>query len=279
METETGNMAARAPHTAEEILRFASDGRNARDTANVIKRSLAVLCNTSDRLKNRVTNGDCMDYLPMFPEKYFALAVVDPPYGAPTTIKQTNRKNLGGANIIHGNARHIKRPSENNIPEWNTAPTSEYFRELRRVSRHLIVWGGNYFADHLGASRCWLSWVKKGVSLDFSMSSIEHAWTDFDAPSKHIEVFPGSRPPKYVRFHPSQKPIELYGFCLDFAERQMGGIRGPVLDTHAGSAGSMVACMRKGLDYIGFEVDAEYCAAAERRLYNIMNHGIDSAEI
>lgn len=145
------------------------------------------------------------------------------------------------------------------IVHWDEAPGEEYFRELMRVSENQIIWGGNYFL--LPPTRCFLIWDKKNVTEDFSMAMCEYAWTSFNDNAKIFRAAPqGTAAEK--RFHPTQKPVKLYSWILNRYAKE--GDR--ILDTHCGSASSLVACQRAGFEYTGFEIDPEYYQAAKERL-------------
>ena len=183
--------------------------------------------------------GDCMDYLPQFPDKYFELAIVDPPYGI--HIEKSGR---------------LKKYNTNNV--WDDKPPDkEYFNELFRVSKDQVIWGGNYFG--LPATKCFLIWDKKQPE-NISFASCEYAWTSFSTSAKTFYFSPFAD--KEKRFHTSQKPIELYDWILSkYAKRG-----DKILDTHVGSASSLIACYKNGFDYIGFEKDQYYYDLANKRL-------------
>ena len=160
--------------------------------------------------------------------------------------------------------------SDKKIIAWDVAPGKEYFNELFRVSRNQIIWGGNYF--ELPATRCFLIWKKTNIPEAFTMAMCEYAWTSFNDNAKVFEFSAANQP---GRFHPTQKPVELYKWILNnYAERD-----DVILDTHAGSASSLVACHETGHKYVGFEIDAEYYSKAMARLereeaqINIFNMG------
>lgn len=89
----------------------------------------------------------------------------------------------------------------------------------------------------------------------------EYAWTSFNGNAKVYECAPqGSSTDR--RFHPTQKPVSLYQWVLDKYAKK--GDR--ILDTHAGSASSLVACHRAGLECWGFEIDSVYYGKAKERL-------------
>lgn len=233
-------------------------------------------------------NMDCMEGMKQFPDKYFDIAIVDPPYGAGFTEnggcsgwfeKYKPKPNGGGvlepiraevrslqkARHVTNGLRKGQQPSKwwgangenKKIITWDVAPGQEYFEELFRVSRNQIIWGGNYF--ELPATRCFLIWRKTNVSENFSMAMCEYAWTSFTGNAK---VFDFSAVGQPGRFHPTQKPPELYKWILcNYAKP--GDI---ILDTHVGSASSLVACRETGHKYVGFEIDREYYNMASERL-------------
>lgn len=143
------------------------------------------------------------------------------------------------------------------IVAWDAAPRKEYFDELFRISRNQIIWGGNYF--DLPPTRCFLIWRKINVSEKFSMAMAEYAWTSFNSNAK---VFDYSANGQEGRFHPTQKPPELYKWILTNYAKEGDKI----LDTHVGSASSLIACYDLGFDYVGFEIDEEYYRQATKRL-------------
>ena len=189
-------------------------------------------------------NMDCMDYMRELPDKAFELAIVDPPYGI---------------NIAKENPRVSGR--WNYIPkQWDSAiPNDAYFAELRRVSEHQIIWGGNYFAC-LGASRGFIIWDKEQPVENFADS--EFAWTSFDRVSKTFR-YPIIRQNfgKEGKIHPTQKPIALYEWLLTNYAKP--GDR--ILDTHLGSGSSAIAAHNLGFDFVGMELDPDYYAAACKR--------------
>jgi site-specific DNA-methyltransferase (adenine-specific) len=188
---------------------------------------------------NSFIHGDCMEYLPKFPDKYFDLAVVDPPYGI----------------NIHKSGR-LKKYNTKNV--WdNEIPSDEYFSELFRVSKNQIVWGGNYF--NLPPTKCFLIWDKKQPE-DISFASCEFAWTSFGMVAKTFYFSPFAD--RDVRIHTTQKPVALYEWILS----RYANKGDKILDTHVGSASSLIACHNMGFEYIGFEKDEHYYNLASQRL-------------
>lgn len=191
---------------------------------------------------NTYYHMDCMDGMREIPDGYFDLAIVDPPYG----INVNN-------NI--GRRKGEKKSSYKKI-DWDSAPPpEEYFTELFRVSKQQIIWGGNYYA--LPPRPCWLCW-DKGFSEDVSFSSFELAWTSFSGACKRKLL----SSVQADRIHPTQKPVALYSWVLSLFASE--GYK--ILDTHTGSASSLIACHRFGVDYMGFEIDEDYYKAGRARL-------------
>ena len=145
---------------------------------------------------------------------------------------------------------------DKDIRHWDIAPPPEYFKELARVSKNQIIWGGNYF--DLPPTRCFLIWKKLTISENFSMAMCEYAWTSFNDNAKVFEYAPQDK----ARFHPTQKPVALYEWILSRYAKKGDKI----LDTHAGSASSLVACHNMGFDFVGCEIDEEYYRLANERL-------------
>ena len=210
-------------------------------------------------------NMDCLEGMREFPDGYFDLAIVDPPYG--------DGKNAAGGGTLEAVRRMVQPVHDGpartggtwagkygkKIIAWDQAPGKEYFDELFRVSRDQIIWGGNYF--ELPSTRCFLVWDKQNVSESFSMAMCEYAWTSFSGNAKMWRGTPqGTKWEK--RIHPTQKPVKLYMWQLALYAK--AGMR--ILDTHAGSGSLEVACIRQGLECWGFEIDKGYFEMARRRI-------------
>ena len=161
---------------------------------------------------------------------------------------------------VCGNPKHNRK--EHIRKSWDkTIPPPEYFRELERVSKAQVIWGGNYFVPYLEQGhKGWLVWDKGQHGL--TMSDCELAYTSFDTPTRvfvcnRVELLNDGT------IHPTQKPVKLYSWVLSLFARK--GMK--ILDTHAGSGSSLIACYRQGgLDFVGFEIDEDYCRAANERL-------------
>lgn len=189
---------------------------------------------------SEVFNIDCIDGMKQYPDKYFDLAIVDPPYGLPKD--SSNGRGKLKNRIFNGNIEH-----------WDVAPDKSYFDELFRVSKNQIIWGGNYF--DLPPTRGFVVWDKKQPFPNFSRC--EYAWMSFQVPSKIFE-FDNRTSDK---IHPTQKPIKLYDWLLlNYAK-----LGNKILDTHLGSGSSRIAAYRNGYDFTAFEIDKDYFDAQEKR--------------
>jgi DNA modification methylase len=186
--------------------------------------------------------GDCLEYLQTIPDKSIDCVVTDPPYGI----------NVGKMGMGKGKKKTGFDPFE-----WDQlAPSAQLIEELLRVSKHQIIWGGNYFV--LPPSGCWLSWDKM---QKFSGADFELAWTNLTKPSK---VFRMSRVEAYAKMgkqHPTQKPLKLMEWCLEFLPQEA-----TVLDPFMGSGTTGVACVNTGRKFIGIEKDEGYFKIAEKRI-------------
>lgn len=204
---------------------------------------------------NELYNMDCMEGMKEFPDKYFELAIVDPPYG----IGEDGSKNRSRCKLAI--AKDYKPFHGNDLQ----APPTEYFQELKRVSKNQIIWGANHFISKIPYdSSCWIVWDKDNTG-DFA--DCELAWTSFDTAVRKFKyrwngMLQENMKNKEIRIHPTQKPVALYRWLLKNYAKQGDKI----LDTHVGSASSLIACHNYGFDYIGFEIDKDYYEAAKERL-------------
>jgi len=221
-------------------------------------------------------HADCMEIMKQYPDKYFDLAIVDPPYGigadkaqnnaALSRIKAEGKSKAGrGWKLYHET-------------DWdNETPTAEYWAELFRVSKNQIVWGGNYFTEYLPPSMGWILWDKG--QRDFSLADGELAWTSFNKALRIFEMSRGKALAKNNeqggRFHPTQKPEMLYGWILkNYATEGM-----KILDTHFGS-GSIALAIDKAnrldkmnLHLTACEIDKEYIDKAIKRISESIKQG------
>ena len=200
---------------------------------------------------NRLYNMDCMKGMAEFPDGFFDLAIVDPPYG----IGLDGQRERICTNTKHNRKEHIRK-------SWDRAiPPPEYFRELERVSENQIIFGGNYFVPMLNrGTKGWVAWDKGQHGL--SMSDCELAYTSFDRPTRVVVINRAELQRDGGTIHPTQKPVRLYEWILQNYARP--GDR--ILDTHAGSASSLIACWRLGFEFVGFEIDRDYYKKASERL-------------
>lgn len=201
-------------------------------------------------------NLDCMDAMKEFPDKFFDLAIVDPPYG----IGESGRKNHTRGKM----AISKKYPAFAGNDE--KPPDAGYFKELLRVSKNQIIWGANHFISRIPYdSHCWIVWDKDNGNTDFA--DCELAWTSFNTAVRKFKyrwngMLQENMAAKEERIHPTQKPVALYTWLLNKYAKP--GFK--ILDTHAGSASSLVACHRAGLECWGFEIDKVYYDKAKERL-------------
>jgi site-specific DNA-methyltransferase (adenine-specific) len=198
---------------------------------------------------SEVYNMDCMEGMAKYPDKYFELAIVDPPYGI----------DLANMNMGIGKSKKSSKIKNRKwvAKDWDKlAPTENYFNELFRISANQIIWGGNYF--NLLSCKHYVIWDKE-VPEGLSFADCEFAWTSFN---KAPRIFRYSAYlDKKFKFHPTQKPIKLYKWLLTNYAKQGDKI----LDTHLGSGSSRIAAYDLGFDFTAFELDKEYFDAQEKR--------------
>jgi site-specific DNA-methyltransferase (adenine-specific) len=196
-------------------------------------------------------HADCMEIMKQYPDKYFDLAICDPPYGL-------------GSSVVNSSGRFKRYHNKNGNWDMKT-PTAEYFEQLFRVSKNQIIWGGNYF--DLPKTGGWLFW-DKDRQKDISFADGELAWTNFLKNLKTIKVkYDGFLGADAERIHPTQKPVKLYANTLRYAENGM-----KILDTHFGS-GSIALAVDKAnrldkmnLHLTACEIDKEYIDKAIKRI-------------
>jgi site-specific DNA-methyltransferase (adenine-specific) len=195
-----------------------------------------------------------MEGMARYPDKYFDLAIVDPPYG------------IGYSDVV-GKKKKEHGWKERKSNQWDLhTPSFEYFIELFRVSKNQIIWGGNYF--DLKPTRCFLIWDKV---QRINQADCELAWTSFSSSARIFQYARGNESgfaPKlkeiekaFANIHPTQKPIALYKWILNKYAKQGD----KVLDTHLGSGSSRIAAYEMGFDFTAFELDKEYYEAQEKR--------------
>jgi site-specific DNA-methyltransferase (adenine-specific) len=194
------------------------------------------------KAKSEVFNMDCIEGMKQYPDNYFELAIVDPPYG------------IDAGKMTMGSGKHNFEKGKN----WdNKIPDIEYFNELFRISNNQIIWGGNYF--NLPNNNNWIIWDKLNPNLSFSEAEL--TWCSLN---KNVRIFkrlstmPDDDGPKR---HPTQKPIRLYKWILNKYAKEGDKI----LDTHLGSGSSRIAAYDLGFEFTGFELDEDYFKASEKR--------------
>ena len=228
-----------------------------------------------------------MEYMRTLPDKAFDLAVVGPPYGDGNggsakrfggmfgaVYGENTRAHVADAHERDGapqynrfggifdkykssqNGRDMGGKVRKKIVAWDVAPKEEYFQELFRISRDQIIWGGNYFS--LPPTRCFLILRKTNIPENFSMAMCEYAWTSFNGNAKVFDFNMARRP---GRFHPTQKPVELYEWILTSFAKEGDKI----LDTHLGSGSSRIAAYNLSFDFVGCEIDETYFNLQEQR--------------
>lgn len=209
-------------------------------------------------------NMDCMEGMKEFPDKFFDLAIVDPPY-----FSGPERRGFYGRKESPIGVKRVYRKME----FW-TVPSEAFFLELQRVSKHQIVWGCNYFNfpfssgrivwDKCNDSSCFSDAEIAFCSLHSSVRMFRFMWNGMNQGKSITEghIMQGNKKLNEKRIHPTQKPIALYDWLL----QQYAKPGYKILDTHVGSASSLIACKKAGLQYVGFEIDAEAYRTAEERL-------------
>lgn len=208
-------------------------------------------------------NIDCMQYMKELKDHHFDIAIVDPPYGinAPNMNMGQNLSRNDGWNRGESVAVKIRKGRLNSGGgkfkntclntancNWDMAvPPDTYFKELFRVSKHQIIWGGNYFK--LSPARCIICWDKMQPWKNFSQW--EMAWTSFDRPAALFRYSNTGGQNKQIKIHPTEKPIALYKWL--FTEFVQPGWK--ILDTHLGSGNSAKVANKMGFDFVGCEID------------------------
>lgn len=199
-------------------------------------------------LINKLNLIDCMEGMKLFPDKFFELAIVDPPYGI-------------GKRLSQGAGKLKNRCLQTMNSEWDISPSLEYFNELFRISKNQIIWGGNYF--DLPPTRGIICWDKEQPWENFSQ--FELAWSSFDCPSKIFRL--RAVDTDDIKIHPTQKSIKLYRWLLEKYAKQGDKI----LDTHVGGASSIIAFIEKEYEFCGFEINEEYYNSAQKRIFQFKN--------
>lgn len=205
-------------------------------------------------------NMDCMEAMAKAPDNHWDLAICDPPYGIGWDGDKFAKHHIKPCSTWK-----TRKPKGYADKDWDSSPPpKEYFVELLRVSKHVIIWGGNYFTNHLPPTGHWIVWDKKVLMPTFSKGEL--AWCNI---KNSLDIFSflwaGYRKGEPCnRIHPTQKPVALYTWLLDRYAKD--GDR--ILDTHLGSGSIAIACHDMGFHLDGFEIDKEYFDNATKRLKN-----------
>jgi len=201
---------------------------------------------------NKVFLMDCMEGMKQYPDKFFDIAIVDPPYGIGMDNQVVRQKPNRPNTKNRGGEKQYK------FSEWDSEPPNdEYFEELFRVSKNQIIWGANYFCTKLKPNYGWIFWDKQMGENNFSagefaFQNIYKRSAMFSEPSMRVAG---------TRIHPTQKPVKLYEWLIKHYAEDCDTI----LDTHVGSGSSRIAAHKAGKSFVGFEIDKDYHEAQEKR--------------
>ena len=228
-----------------------------------------------NKIVSEVFLEDCMVGMKRYEDGYFDLAIVDVPYGIGEgmgqEVSRNQSKRTGSKSFVANSGKPLAVKYK--ISNWdNNSPDTEYFMELFRVSNNQIIFGANHFISKIPFdSSCWVVWDKDN-SGDFA--DCELAWTSFDTAVRKIKyrwngMLQHDMKNKEERIHPTQKPIGLYKRILELYANEGDKI----LDTHLGSGSSRIAAYDMGFDFTGFEIDADYYAAQEKRFQLYKSQG------
>lgn len=204
----------------------------------------------------KIHNIDCLEFMKLVPDNYFDLILTDPPYGLDIHNKNITR---GGVTIS----------KDYGLIDWDkTTPSKEVFNEMRRVSKNQIIFGGNYFSEHLTNSSCWLVWDKDNGGSSFA--DCELAWTSFKSAVRIYKykwngMLQADMRNKEERQHPTQKPVRLFTAILqDYAKSGM-----KIFDPFMGSGTTAIACESLGLEWCGCELEPNYIEITNNRLKSV----------
>jgi site-specific DNA-methyltransferase (adenine-specific) len=205
---------------------------------------------------NKIHNQDCLEAMKLMQDNEFDLAIVDPPYGI-----DMDGGNIGGNNLT--------KAKDYTKKDWDkSAPSREYFNELKRINKNVIIFGANHFIENIpnSNSSCWIVWDKDNSG---NFADCELAYTSFKSAVRKYKfrwngMLQGDMKNKEQRIHPTQKPVKLYEWLLmNYAKEG-----DKILDTHLGSGSIAIACHNLGYDLTGYELDKEYYDNAIKRIKN-----------
>ena len=213
-----------------------------------------------EEMKNKIILADCMDIMKDIPDKWFELAIVDPPYGGDDAINLKDNINQS----LQATQRTVYKQFD------NIEPSEEYWKELFRITKNQIVWGCNFYTKiNLHGGR--LVWDKKGtafgraeeayLSMTKSVNIFEYTWNG---------MIQENMKDKEIRIHPTQKPIALYRWLLQNYAKPGDKI----IDTHSGSGSLACACHLEKFDFLAIEKDEDYYKASVERLETLRSQGV-----
>ena len=207
----------------------------------------------------KLFRADCMEIMKQYPDNYFDLAVVDPPYG----IGESGKTNKTRGKLA------VSKNYKSFAGDDLRAPNKDYFTNLKRVSKNQIIWGANHFIENIPSanSSSWLVWDKMNGATDFADSEL--AYTSFKTAVRNFKfqwqgMLQGDMKNKESRIHPTQKPVKLYNWIY----ANYAGEGQKILDTHLGSGSNAIAAhYAKMGEFVGCELDEDYFKAASDRIY------------
>jgi site-specific DNA-methyltransferase (adenine-specific) len=204
------------------------------------------------RANIEIYNEDCLTAMKAMPDKFYDLAIVDPPYGIGED---------GAKNHSRSKAAKAKQYTPKN---WDAeAPQQEYFNELMRVSKNQIIWGANHFIERINKnSSCWIVWDKMNGDNDFADGEL--AYTSFNRALRRVKINRGQLVAEGGTIHPTQKPVKLYDWIFHNYAKPTDSI----LDTNLGSQSSRIAAHKHSLEFIGCELDSDYFYQGCKRFDN-----------
>ena len=205
--------------------------------------------------KDKIVCGDCLELMKELPDKSVDLVLTDPPYG----INENREKRLSRGNLTHC--------IDYGTFDWDITRINEiYFKEIFRISKNQIIFGGNYYTDYeLPEASCWIIWDKVNGDTDFS--DCELAWTSFKTATRKFTwqwsgMLQEDMKHKEKRLHPSMKPLQLFNWIIYNYSNENDLICDPFI----GSGTTAVACIRTNRNFIGMEISPEYCEIANKRI-------------
>lgn len=216
-----------------------------------------------DSMKNKIILADNKDVMKDIPDKFFELAIVDPPYGIGMD---------GGNKFTRGKTGLASQPKYKPFGDDN-CPEEEYWKNLFRISKNQIVWGANHFISKIPYdSPCWIVWDKQNG--EYTVADCELAWTSFNSRVRQftfrwLGMLQGNMKDKEIRIHPTQKPIALYRWLLQHYAKPGDKI----IDTHSGSGSCAIACHLEKYDFLAIEKDEDYYKSSCDRLEILRSQG------